>query len=561
MASVSKLFPKTADALRASPNGGSGRTSRWGPVRRIGLKLALFSAVMFIVMVGVGHAGDPTGGNTGTAADVLAKVAGKPTATEVAQDLGHVKVSLNLFFLIFGAALVFFMQSGFALVETGFCRAKNAVHVIMTNFVIFFIGTLVYWAVGFGLQFGGFGSLVTFGGTQALGHSVAIGGWGLFGTQGFFLSGGNYDVAIFGFFMFQLVFMDTAATIVTGAMAERWKFSAFIVFGIFMAAITYPIYGGWVWGGGWLAALGKNWGLGHGALDFAGSGVVHAVGGFSALAGAAVLGPRIGKFNKDGTPNAIPAHHIPMAILGAILLVFGWIGFNGASTLAATDMRFSVIVVNTFLAGSAGGLAAMFLVWKMWGKPDPSMTANGLLAGLVAITAPCAFVNSWAAVVIGTVAGFLVVGAMLLVERVFKVDDPVGAVAVHGFNGLWGLLALGIFADGTYGAGFNGVAGGVTGLLYGDAGQFLAQLIDVVVVVVWAFGLMYAFFKIQDRIMGIRVSREFELEGLDTTEMGISAYPDFRVGGNIGEGVFHHGPEGHIGTPLVPPPPQGAPAQ
>ncbi len=253
------------------------------------------------------------------------------------------------------------------------------------------------------------------GGTQPLdGLASAAPGWGLIGHQGFFLAGRSYDVAIIAMFFFQLVFMDTAATIPTGAMAERWKFSAFVVYGAFMAAIVYPIYGNWIWGGGWLSALGRNLGIGHGAVDFAGSGVVHAVGGFAALAGAMVLGPRIGKFGKDGKPRAILGHNIPMAILGVIILVFGWIGFNGASTLAATDLRFSVIIVNTFIACSTGCLAAMFLVWKVWGKPDPSMTANGMLAGLVAITAPCAFVSPVGAAIIGIVAGVLVVGAYRL---------------------------------------------------------------------------------------------------------------------------------------------------
>ena len=275
--------------------------------------------------------------------------------------------------------------------------------------------------------------------------------WGLIGHQGFFLAGQSYDVAIIAMFFFQLVFMDTTATIPTGAMAERWKFSAFIVYGLFIAAILYPIYGNWVWGGGWLAALGRNLGIGHGAVDFAGSGVVHAVGGFAALAGALVLGPRIGKFGKDGKPRAILGHNMPMAILGGIILVFGWVGFNGASTLAATDLRFAVAIVNTFIASATGCLAAMFLVWKVWGKPDPSMTANGMLAGLVAITAPCAFVSPIGAAIIGIVAGVLVVGSIIFVERYLKIDDPVGAVSVHGMNGLWGLIAVGLFADGSYG--------------------------------------------------------------------------------------------------------------
>jgi len=294
------------------------------------LLLAVVSTFFF---AGFAFAGDPTGAATGTAADVAAEVAGEPSGDELAAELGHLKSSVNLFFVIFGGALVFFMQAGFAMVETGFCRSKNAVHVIMTNFVIFAIGVLAYWAVGFALMFGGFGTLATLGATQSLdGLAEVASGWGILGTQGFFLSGSTYDVAIIGFFFFQMVFMDTTATIPTGAMAERWKFSAFVVYGFFIAAIVYPIFGNWVWGGGWLSALGRNVGLGHGAVDFAGSSVVHAVGGFAALAGALVLGPRVGKFAKDGSPRVILAHNLPLAILGVIILVFGWIGFNGAST-------------------------------------------------------------------------------------------------------------------------------------------------------------------------------------------------------------------------------------
>ncbi len=502
-----------------------------GALKRAALKTLVFTILALILMTALAWAGDPSGAKTGTISDVVAAKVGAPTLAETAQDLGHVKVGLNMFFVIMGVALIFFMQAGFALVETGFCRAKNAAHVIMTNFVIFAIGALVYWAVGFALQFGGFGLLTTLGATQPLSGVIEVAkGWGVMGTQGFFLGGSTYDVSIFAFFLFQLVFMDTAATIVTGAMAERWKFSAFLVFGVFMAAVTYPLYGMWVWGGGWLATLGKNLGLGHGVLDFAGSSVVHAVGGFSALAGAVVLGPRLGKFKKDGTPTALPGHHIPMAILGTIILVFGWMGFNGMSTLSANDLRFSVVITNTILAAGAGSLAAMFLVWKLWGKPDPSMTANGMLAGLVAITAPCAFVNTASAVLIGTIAGLLVVASVIFIEHRLKIDDPVGAASVHGVNGVWGLIALGIFADGTYGAGFNGIEAPVRGALYGDPSQLVAQLIGAVVVVAWSFGTMYAFFRIQDAIQGIRVTEEEEIGGLDLAEMGVMAYPDFANG-------------------------------
>jgi len=496
--------------------------------RRALVAALLLAVVSTLLFAGLAYAGDPTGARTGGAADVAARVAGKPSTDELAAELGHVKASLNLFFVVFGGALVFFMQAGFALVETGFCRSKNAVHVIMTNFVIFAIGVIAYWAVGFALEFGGVGRLATLGATQPLdGLAQVADGWGVFGHTGWFLSGRSYDVVILGFFFFQLVFMDTAATIPTGAMAERWKFSSFVVYGFFMAAIVYPVYGSWVWGGGWLSALGRNLGLGHGAVDFAGSGVVHALGGFAALAGAVVLGPRVGKFAKDGTPRVILAHNLPLAILGVIILVFGWIGFNGASTLAATDMRFSVVIVNTFIACAAGCLSAMFLVWRKYGKPDPSMVANGMLAGLVAITAPCAFVDTVGAFVIGLLAGLIVVGSIVVVEGRLKVDDPVGAVSVHGACGLWGLLAVGLFADGSYGDGLNGVAGGVTGLLYGGGfGQLGAQAIDLVVVATWSFGLMYAFFKVQDRLQGIRVTRDEETIGLDVPEMGVAAYPD-----------------------------------
>ena len=518
------------EKTKTTPHAAPATQSLWArpSLARACLKALLLGVVLTLLFAGLAYAGDRGGGATGGAADVTARVAGRPSAAETVAELGHVKTALNLFFLIFGGSLVFFMQAGFAMVETGFCRSKNAVHVIMTNFVIFAIGIVAYWAVGFALQFGGVGTLTTLGATQPLSGLTQIApGWGVIGHQGFFLSGRSYDVAIMGFFFFQLVFMDTAATIPTGAMAERWKFSSFVVYGFFMAAIVYPIYGNWVWGGGWLSALGRNLGLGHGALDFAGSGVVHAVGGFSALAGALVLGPRIGKFAKDGAPRVILAHNLPLALLGVIILVFGWVGFNGASTLAATDLRFTVVVVNTFIASAFGCLTAMFLVWKRYGKPDPSMAANGMLAGLVAVTAPCAFVSTLGAALIGLVAGLLVVVAIVFVEGRLKVDDPVGAVSVHGVNGLWGLIALGLFADGSYGDGLNGVAGTVRGLFYGGgAGQLGAQLVSVAVVVTWSFGLMYAFFRAQDKLQGIRVTRNQETMGLDVPEMGVAAYPD-----------------------------------
>ncbi len=471
---------------------------------------------------------DPNGGATGSASDLSPSAQGSSlTLQSLANEVGHNKVATAFIWLMTGFALVFFMQTGFALLETGFTRAKNAVHTMSMNIVIFFIGVIGWFLVGFPLMFGGMGRLSTLGSVANLDGMLQVAkGWGIIGTKGFG-GAGMYDVGILAFFLFQLVFMDTAATIPTGAMAERFKFSAFVIYGFFISMFLYPLFGNWVWGGGWLSQLGANLGLGNGYLDFAGSTVVHAMGGFVALAGAMVLGPRIGKFNKDGSPNAIPGHHIPMAVLGTLFLAFGWIGFNGASTLAGGDFRLAVIIANTFLAAAAGGLTSMFIMWKLYRKPDISMTANGALAGLVAITAPCAFVAPWAALTIGVAAGALVIAGVFFVERVLKVDDPVGAVAVHGFAGLWGVISLGIFADGTYGAGDNGVTTAIKGLLYGGAGQFAAQAIGAVTVVIVALGGGYVFFKILDKIMGLRVTAEEEIQGLDLPQMGTLAYPDF----------------------------------
>jgi Amt family ammonium transporter len=350
--------------------------------------------------------------------------------------------------------------------------------------------------------------------------------FGLFGMTGFFLSGVSYDTAIFTLFLFQMVFMDTAATIPTGAMAERWKFSSFVIYAFFISMISYPLFANWVWGGGWLSQLGKNFGLGHGHVDFAGSSVVHMVGGVTALAGAMVLGPRIGKFNKDGTPNAIPGHNIPMAILGCFILAFGWFGFNPGSTLAGTDLRIAVIAVNTMLASASGAIFSMLYMWAKFGKPDPSMSANGLLGGLVAITAPCAFVSSFWAFVIGAVAGLVVCWSVFFLERSWKIDDPVGAISVHGTCGAWGVISLGLFSDGTYGDGFNGVDGTVRGLFYGGASQFVAQIIGTLTCFVFIFAMSWVFFKILDSVVGMRVSPEMEMEGLDVPEMGAHGYPE-----------------------------------
>jgi len=395
---------------------------------------------------------------------------------------------------------------------------------------------------------GGVGPLSTLGGAPSLNHEVTLTllgkPFGLFGAKGFFLSWDAYDVGIFTLFLFQMVFMDTGATIPTGAMAERWRFSSFVFYGFFMSMLIYPLFANWVWGGGWLSQLGTNFGLGHGHVDFAGSSVVHMTGGMAALAGAIVLGPRIGKFTKDGKPVAIPGHQIPMAVTGTLILAFEWFGFNPGSTLSGTDLRIGIIAANTMMASAAGAMAAMLWVWKRVGKPDPAMICNGLLAGLVAITAPCAFVNSSCAVLIGLIAGVLVVEAVFFIERRLKIDDPVGAIAVHGCNGAWGVLALGLFADGKYGGGLNGVADPVRGLFFGGgAGQLLAECIGVAVNFIFVFGSFYLFFRVQDRISGIRVSAETEIAGLDLPEMGSLAYPDFVMSRGLLEGASSSLPE------------------
>ncbi|MFL5311916.1 MAG: ammonium transporter [Myxococcales bacterium] len=456
--------------------------------------------------------------------------AAAPKIEEVAKLAADNTVSINFVWTLVAGFLVMFMQLGFAMVETGFTRAKNASHTMTMNFMVYGIAMLAYWVVGFALQGGGVGPLSTLGGYDQLNKAFTIHAfgkdWGLFGMRGFFLTGVAYTAPVFAYFLFQMVFMDTTATIPTGALAERWKFSAFCVFSLFVGGLIYPIFGNWAWGGGWLSALGANAGLGNGYVDFAGSGVVHLTGGTIALVSCWLLGARRGKFNADGSPNPILGHNLPMAICGTFVLCFGWFGFNAGSTLAGSDSRIAVIAVNTMLAGAAGGMSAMIYVWAKYGKPDPSMLANGTLAGLVAITAPCAFVTAPSAVLIGLIAGVLVCVSVAFIERKLKLDDPVGAISVHGANGLLGVLSVGIFADGTYGAGTNGVAGNVTGLLYGGGTQIVAQLIGACSNFLWVGASTFAAWQITALITrGHRVSAEVEAIGLDTPEMGLPAYP------------------------------------
>jgi Amt family ammonium transporter len=484
--------------------------------------------------------GDRDGSLTGNASDVTVSDAKKGlTIGDVVNQVGQNKIAVNIVWTLVTGYLVMFMQLGFALLETGLARAKNANHTMMMNLVVYGVGMLAYWLCGFAIQMGGVGAVANLGGTPALNaeHVIHLFGkdFGIFGQHGFFLMHkGTYDVGVMVLFLFQMVFMDTGATIPTGAAMERWKFSSFVITSFFFAALTYPLFANWAWGGGWLANLGVNFGLGKGYVDFAGSGVVHAVGGVSALAIAMILGPRIGKFTRDGRPQAILAHDMVIVITGCLILAFGWFGFNPGSTLGASgsgNLRIGSIAVNTMLASAGGLLSAMTYMWTVYGKPDVSMTGNGFLAGLVAITAPCAFVNPVCSVIIGLVAGVLVCISVSFVERVLKVDDPVGAVSVHGACGMWGVISVGLFADGTsnYGGAWNGVSGSVTGLFYGDASQLLAQLFGIAALLGVVFVLSYLFGMLVDLLLGQRASAKDELEGLDLPEMGSLAYPEFEL--------------------------------
>jgi ammonium transporter, Amt family len=463
--------------------------------------------------------------------DYTAATTSEPFAVKLADLVDQNRLGINFTWTLVAGFLVMFMQAGFALVETGFTRAKNAMHTMSMNFMVYAIGIVGFFVTGFAFSFGGLGTVgvPNLGGLATLNNEigVTIGSthWGLLGGSGFMLAGATYGVGVAVLFLFQLVFMDTAATIPTGSMAERLRWKPFVIYSLFISAFLYPIFANWAWGGGWLSQLGSI-GLGSGYADFAGSGVVHSIGGWCALAGAIALGPRIGKYNKDGSSNSILGHNQILAILGTFILAFGWFGFNPGSTLGASGngaLRIGLIAVVTMLASGTGAMTAMFYTWWTEGKPNPGMMVNGMLAGLVAITAPSGYVGPLAGAIIGIVAGVLVCVAVAVIDKVLHVDDPVGAIAVHGVNGAWGVLATGIFADGTANyAGFR-----VTGLLYGNGGQFVAQAIGVVVAFAWSFGVSFIFFKALDRIVKLRVSPEVELAGLDLPEMGLAGYiPD-----------------------------------
>ncbi|MHB1035410.1 MAG: ammonium transporter [Pirellulales bacterium] len=504
---------------------------------------------------------DPTGAAAGAwatpAGDGKGDDPSKLASADLYDRIAHNLYSINMVWVLVAGFLVMFMQTGFAMVETGLCRAKNSAHTISMNFMVYPLGCIAFWAYGFALGWGNwFNGPVAPGWYSTLGPGTSVlnSGWGLgaaldaagvptgvfqyglVGLKGFFLNGLD-DVSVMALFFFMMVFMDTTATIPTGAMAERWSWKNFCLYAVWVA-LPYCLFANWVWGGGFLAQGGLNWNLGHGAVDFAGSGVVHAMGGIIGLAGAICIGPRLGKFH-GGKPQPLPGHHVPMVVAGTFILAFGWFGFNPGSTLSGTDLRISVVVVNTMLASIAGAITTMLTLQLKGMKPDPTMMCNGMLAGLVAITAPCAFVDSWSAVLIGGIAGVVVVFSVFFWER-RGVDDPVGAISVHGVNGIWGVLAVGIFANGKYGAGWNGVvrdefvtkfgSDGVRGILYGDASQLWMQVIDAGVVLVFGFVMAYAWFKLSNRIVPLRVSPEVEMTGLDVPEMGALGYPDFTVG-------------------------------
>ena len=490
---------------------------------------------------------DPTGAKSGNWATPAGDGKGdkdlaKMSPEDLYDRIVHNLFSINMVWTLIAGFLVMFMQAGFALVEAGLCRAKNAGHTMSMNLMIYPLGCFAFWVYGFALGWGnwyngpvGPGWYSTLGpGTAVLSSGIGIDAqkddkgeptgaykYGLLGTKGFCLNGVD-DVSVMALFFFMMVFMDTTATIPTGAMAERWSWRNFVIYGLWVA-LPYCIFANWVWGGGWLAQAGLNWNLGHGAVDFAGSGVVHAMGGFIGLAGAMVIGPRIGKY-VDGKPQAIPGHHIPMVVAGTFILAFGWFGFNPGSTLAGTDGRIAIIAVNTMLASAAGAFGAYLWLKFRFGAPDVSMLCNGMLAGMVAITAPCAFVTAPASIFIGLVAGVLVIVSAMFIENTLKIDDPVGASSVHGVCGAWGILSVGLFADGRYGDGWNGVAGPVRGLLYGDASQLGASVIGILVCALWVGLMTYVSLKVIDLLVGNRVPTRDELGGLDVPEMGIEGY-------------------------------------
>jgi len=425
------------------------------------------------------------------------------------------KIAVDTMWVLITAMLVFFMNLGFATVETGFTRAKNAVNILSKNFIVFAVSSLAFFVFGWGLMFGNGNPLVGLQGLFMLSgadNSPAAGA----AYQGAYSAISWATVPLLAKFFFQLVFAGTAATIVSGAVAERIKYSSFIIFSFLMVGIIYPIVGHWIWGGGWLAT--------SGFWDFAGSTVVHSVGGWAALAGALVLGSRIGKFKEDGSPNAIPGHNMGLATIGAFVLWLGWFGFNPGSTMAADVNAISRIVITTNMAAAAGILTSTITSWLLSKKPDLGMTINGCLAGLVAVTAPCAYISPVSSIIIGALAGIFVVLAVMMFDRI-RIDDPVGALSVHLVNGVFGTLAVGLFAQDMFMPGTTG-----NGLFFGGGTKLLmSQLTGVITVGLFAFLLSLGIWLAIKAVMGLRVSRDEEIKGLDIGEHGMEAYSGFQI--------------------------------
>lgn len=448
----------------------------------------LFMLCLLLFCTNMAWASDPSGEHT------------------FALDFRGVVMSESFIWVLLTGFMILFMQVGFIFLG-GFLQAKNVLSYMTHCFLATTLGALIYLGAGFALMFGGF---------EFLDKHLA-GGNSFIGWSGFLLFGEAYDVRIVMLFLFQAVVATFIGSIIAGAVAERMKLSAYVISYFFIYIVIYPLYGHWIWGEGWLF----NLPFGVGVRDFAGSGVVHAIGGSIAFTGACILGPRIGKYSKDGTPGFIPGHNIGYMILGTVLLAFGWLGYDAGSTLAAGDLRASVVAANTFIAGAMGAVTVLYYTYMKTGASDIGEACNGFLAGLVAISASCAYVAPWAAVAVGFLGGITYITSVWFVEHKLKVDDPLGAVSVHGANGLWGLLSVGVFADGTY--------GGVSGLITGNCGQLLSQFIACITAMAWAGGLGCAMYIVLKLVMGIRVSERVELEGLDVNLHGSPCYR-FRAG-------------------------------
>ena len=419
------------------------------------------------------------------------------------RDIEGLKISINLAWTLLCGFLVFNMQAGFAFLGAGFLRKKNTLNYLSMSFMDFCVGAFIFWAFGFAIMYGG--------------SSLASGlDWGniFIGYSGFFLAGDAYNASTSAAWLFHMMFVVATCTIVAGAVAERFKFHTHLLYSMMVCGFLYPVYGHWVWGGGWL----ENLPFGSGMKDFAGGGVVHGVGGAISFVGAWMVGPRFGKYNPNGTPNIIHGHNISYIVLGTLFLLFGWFGFNAGSTLKATDLRVSIIATNMFLSAITGAITLLYISYIRTNRSDIVMACNGALAGCVAITASGAYVPHWAAVVIGLTAGFILRSCLYIMEYKLRIDDPIGAVSVHGANGLWSLISVGIFADGSY--------LGVKGLITGSGWQLLAQFIGCVTLVAWTFGVGYLIFLLLKKTIGLRVPIEEEIAGIDLYEHGLSCYSD-----------------------------------